>query len=117
MFYCQHDSIECYVVDNNGFVIISADKNNVGMFFGELEGGIFGVLEDNKLFKKIKSYDYQGVCEETNDDSDMSEEVPNKKMKAKPCDKELSFYELDDSSFKKSAWLFSKNCPESGCER
>merc|ERR1719431_1058066 len=47
----------------------------------------------------------------------MSEEVPNKKMKAGAAEKELVFYELDDSSFKKPTWSFSINCPESDCER
>ena len=68
MLSCKNDSIECYVLDNNGFVVISEDPNNIGKFFGEIDGTILNSLEQNHVFKKIKIYDYQAICLENADD-------------------------------------------------
>merc|ERR1719310_1794318 len=65
---CKNESIECYVLDNNGFVVISEDPNNIGKFFGEIDGTILNSLEQNHVFKKIKIYDYQAICLENADD-------------------------------------------------
>ena len=59
---CKNESIECYVLDNNGFVLISEDPLNTGKFFGEVDGTILRSLEKNHVFKKVKIYDYQAVC-------------------------------------------------------
>ena len=68
MLSCKNDSIECYVLDNNGFVVISEDQNNIGKFFGEIDGTILNSLEQNNVFTKIKIYDYQAICLENADD-------------------------------------------------
>merc|ERR1719461_514863 len=68
MLSCKNESIECYVLDNNGFVVISEDPNNIGKFFGEIDGTILNSLEQNHVFKKIKIYDYQAICLENADD-------------------------------------------------
>jgi len=65
---CKNESIECYVLDNNGFVVISEDPNNIGKFFGEIDGTILNSLEQNHVFNKIKIYDYQAICLENADD-------------------------------------------------
>jgi len=65
---CKNESIECYVLDNNGFVMISEDPLNTGKFFGEIDGTILKSLEQNHVFKKIKIYDYQAICLESADD-------------------------------------------------
>ena len=65
---CKNESIECYVLDNNGFVVISEDPNNIGKFFGEIDGTILNSLEQNHVFNKIKIYDYQAICLESADD-------------------------------------------------
>ena len=65
---CKNESIECYVLDNNGFVMISEDPLNTGKFFGEIDGTILNSLEKNHVFKKIKIYDYQAICLEEADD-------------------------------------------------
>ena len=65
---CRNESIECYVLDNNGFVLISEDPLNTGKFFGEIDGTILKSLEKNHVFKKIKIYDYQAICLENADD-------------------------------------------------
>jgi len=62
---CKNESIECYVLDNNGFVMISEDPLNTGKFFGEIDGTILKSLEKNHVFKKIKIYDYQAICLES----------------------------------------------------
>merc|ERR1719431_781726 len=68
MLSCQNETIECYVLDNNGFVTISEDPSNIGKFFGEIDGTILKSLEKNHVFKKIKIYDYQAICLENADD-------------------------------------------------
>lgn len=68
MLSCKNESIECYVLDNNGFVAISEDPSNIGKFFGEIDGTILKSLEQNHVFKKIKIYDYQAICLENADD-------------------------------------------------
>ena len=50
--------------------MISEDPLNTGKFFGEIDGTILKSLEQNKVFKKIKIYDYQAICLETQDDGD-----------------------------------------------
>merc|ERR1719342_572429 len=65
---CKNESIECYVLDNNGFVVVSEDPSNIGKFFGEIDGTILKSLEQNHVFKKIKIFDYQAICLENADD-------------------------------------------------
>jgi len=65
---CEDEAIECYVLDNNGFVVISEDPLNTGKFFGEIDGTILRSLEEYRVFKKVKIYDYQAICLEREDD-------------------------------------------------
>lgn len=62
---CKNESIECYVLDNNGFVVISEDPLNTGKFFGEIDGTILQSLEEYSVFNKIKIHDYQAICLES----------------------------------------------------
>merc|ERR1719341_1846877 len=74
---CASDSVECYVVDNNGFVVISEDKLNTGKFFGEIDGTILKSLVNHKVFKQIKVYDYQAICLESADDGSPASSLLN----------------------------------------
>ena len=58
---CDSSKVECYVIDNNGFVVISEDPLNTGKFFGEIDGTVLNSLVQNQVFKKIKVYDYQVI--------------------------------------------------------
>jgi len=64
----QNDDLACYVVDNNGFVIISDDPVHTGKFFGEVDGTILDSLIKHQIYKTIQIYDYQAICLEREDD-------------------------------------------------
>ena len=59
---CQSESFKCYVLDNNGFVVISEEALDIGKFFGQIDGTILNSLVQNHVFKKIKIFDYQAIC-------------------------------------------------------
>ena len=65
---CNSTDLECYVIDNNGFIVISEQRENTGKFFGEVDGTIFESLIQHQIFKPIKIYDYQAICLEMMDD-------------------------------------------------
>ncbi|KAK2724952.1 hypothetical protein QYM36_001414 [Artemia franciscana] len=59
---CASEELECYVLDNNGFIIISEKRENSGKFFGEVDGTIMDSLVHYEIYQKIRIYDYQSVC-------------------------------------------------------
>lgn len=59
---CAFDGQDCYVIDNNGYIILSESSNNTGRFFGEVEGAIMESMVEAKIFKEIVVYDLQGLC-------------------------------------------------------
>ncbi|XP_018576080.1 voltage-dependent calcium channel subunit alpha-2/delta-3 isoform X2 [Anoplophora glabripennis] len=59
---CASDKLDCYVLDNNGFIIISENNEHTGRFFGQIDGTIMDSLVQDKIYKKVAVYDYQGVC-------------------------------------------------------
>ena len=65
---CSSDDLECYVVDNNGFVVISEDKVHTGKFFGEVDGTILESLIQHNIYRPIRIFDYQAICLEPEDD-------------------------------------------------
>jgi len=69
---CQNETINCYVLDNNGFVTISEDPGHVGKLFGQIEAFQFQTFLRHGIFRKIKIYDYQAVCLEN-----VADEVPS----------------------------------------
>ncbi|CAH1960682.1 unnamed protein product [Acanthoscelides obtectus] len=59
---CASDKLDCYVLDNNGFVIISENNDHTGRFFGQIDGTIMDSLVQDRIYVKIPVYDYQGAC-------------------------------------------------------
>lgn len=53
---------DCYVIDNNGYIILSENSEDTGRFFGEAEGRAMQSLVDLGIFKMLTVYDYQAVC-------------------------------------------------------
>ncbi|XP_055595759.1 voltage-dependent calcium channel subunit alpha-2/delta-3 [Uranotaenia lowii] len=61
---CASESRDCYVIDNNGYVVLSESSNDTGRFFGEVEGAVMQSMVDNELFYMITVFDLQGLCDE-----------------------------------------------------
>ncbi|XP_059614107.1 voltage-dependent calcium channel subunit alpha-2/delta-3 isoform X2 [Phlebotomus argentipes] len=59
---CASDGINCYILDNNGYVIVSPEIAETGKFFGEVKGSIMQRLVDENIYKQVLIYDYQSVC-------------------------------------------------------
>jgi voltage-dependent calcium channel alpha-2/delta-3 len=59
---CASDDFECFVLDDNGYVIVSPDLSDTGKFFGEVRGFLMHHLVRERVYKSIIIYDYQAVC-------------------------------------------------------
>lgn len=62
---CASDNLDCYILDNNGFVIISEEMEHTGKFFGQIDGTIMDSLVQDRIYKRITVNDYQGVCSDS----------------------------------------------------
>ncbi|XP_049297302.1 voltage-dependent calcium channel subunit alpha-2/delta-3 isoform X1 [Anopheles funestus] len=59
---CFTGDYQCYVIDNNGFVVISEQLQETGAFFGEVKPAFMQRLLDDSIFRNVTVYDYQAVC-------------------------------------------------------
>ncbi|XP_061578176.1 voltage-dependent calcium channel subunit alpha-2/delta-4-like isoform X4 [Cololabis saira] len=59
---CESADLNCFLVDNNGFILLSKERNEVGRFFGEVDGSIMASLIKMGMFKKVSLFDYQAMC-------------------------------------------------------
>ncbi|KAM4615648.1 voltage-dependent calcium channel subunit alpha-2/delta-4 [Polymixia lowei] len=59
---CDSYDIACYVIDDNGFIIISKNRNDVARFFGEVDGSVMATLIRMGMFKRVSLFDYQAMC-------------------------------------------------------
>ncbi|XP_015113118.1 voltage-dependent calcium channel subunit alpha-2/delta-3 isoform X1 [Diachasma alloeum] len=59
---CASEELDCYILDNSGFIIISERHEHTGKFFGEIDGTIMDSLVQDKIYRKVTVVDYQGVC-------------------------------------------------------
>ncbi|XP_037933678.1 voltage-dependent calcium channel subunit alpha-2/delta-3 isoform X2 [Teleopsis dalmanni] len=69
---CAMDDKGCYILDNNGFVIISPHRQETGKFFGEINGYIMHRLVEERVYKRVTVYDYQAICFQSNGDNNSS---------------------------------------------
>uniref|UniRef100_A0A6Q2Z4H2 VWFA domain-containing protein n=1 Tax=Esox lucius TaxID=8010 RepID=A0A6Q2Z4H2_ESOLU len=67
---CDDENINCYLIDNNGFILVAEDYSLTGMFFGEAEGAVMNKLLLMGSFKRVTLYDYQAICRIFSESSD-----------------------------------------------
>lgn len=61
-FHCALDWIDCYLIDQNGYVVVSETSGDIGQFFGTIEGAVLQSLLMQKIFTAVDMYDYQATC-------------------------------------------------------
>lgn len=54
--------MDCYILDNNGFIVISSRINDTGKFFGEVRGSLMQRLIHEHVYEEVRITDYQGIC-------------------------------------------------------
>lgn len=84
---CASEELDCYILDNSGFIVISERHEHTGKFFGEVDGTIMDSLVQDRIyrfvhrriirislrpfsihriiiyrFRKVTVIDYQGTC-------------------------------------------------------
>lgn len=59
---CSSDELDCYLLDNNGFVILSESTEHTGKFFGQIDGTIMDSLVQDRIFRRVTLMNYQGLC-------------------------------------------------------
>ncbi|KDR23040.1 Voltage-dependent calcium channel subunit alpha-2/delta-3 [Zootermopsis nevadensis] len=60
---CASEELDCFVIDDSGYVVLAEDKNLTGRFFGEVEGAIMDSLRTSSaVFKEVPIFDYQAIC-------------------------------------------------------
>ncbi|XP_030586587.1 voltage-dependent calcium channel subunit alpha-2/delta-4-like isoform X4 [Archocentrus centrarchus] len=59
---CESVDLNCFLVDNNGFILLSKERSEIGRFFGEIDGSIMASLIKMGMFKKVSLFDYQAMC-------------------------------------------------------
>lgn len=64
--HCKDDTTVCYVLDNNGFIMVSeADdkgKQRTGMFLGEVNDELLQDMVRVGIYRKVHFFDYQAIC-------------------------------------------------------
>uniref|UniRef100_A0A2I2Z6H1 Calcium voltage-gated channel auxiliary subunit alpha2delta 4 n=1 Tax=Gorilla gorilla gorilla TaxID=9595 RepID=A0A2I2Z6H1_GORGO len=61
MLHCLED-LDCFVIDNNGFILISKRSQETGRFLGEVDGAVLTQLLSMGVFSQVTMYDYQAMC-------------------------------------------------------
>lgn len=54
--------MDCYIIDSNGYIVVSENDADTGKFFGEIDGAIVASMLENKTFDTVTVYDLQAVC-------------------------------------------------------
>ncbi|XP_060047483.1 voltage-dependent calcium channel subunit alpha-2/delta-4 [Erinaceus europaeus] len=61
---CQDNDLDCFVIDNNGFILLSERPQEMGRFLGEVDGALMTQLLGMGVFihRRVTMYDYQAMC-------------------------------------------------------
>ncbi|XP_039336638.1 voltage-dependent calcium channel subunit alpha-2/delta-3 isoform X5 [Mauremys reevesii] len=81
---CDDEAINCYLIDNNGFILVAEDYRQTGNFFGEIEGAVMNKLLTMGSFKRFLVE--FNLCSWWH--SDLTAKAQRLKQTLEPCDTE-----------------------------
>ncbi|GFQ67871.1 hypothetical protein TNCT_305321 [Trichonephila clavata] len=61
-YRCRDEELDCFLLDNNGFIIVSEKHEHTGKFFGEIDYTLFDSMIETGIYKKVRAFDYQAIC-------------------------------------------------------
>lgn len=64
---CGTQEITCFILDNNGYVVLSDEEEYAGNlytghFIGSIRPDIMKHLVEDGVYTPTRMYDYQGIC-------------------------------------------------------
>lgn len=63
--FSNDPDIECFVLDNHGYIIVSKYPEDTGKFLGEINGRLMQRLVSENIYEEVNVTDYQAVCDES----------------------------------------------------
>ncbi|RWS16566.1 voltage-dependent calcium channel subunit alpha-2/delta-3-like protein [Dinothrombium tinctorium] len=61
---CSSSETDCFLLDNNGYVIVSEQHSHTGRFFSEVDSKMFRTMVEIGVYKEIEMFDYQSICKQ-----------------------------------------------------
>lgn len=62
--HCGHDEVDCFLVDNHGYIVAAAkDATLAGRFLGAVHSIVMDRLIRFGVYEKTTVFDYQAVCQ------------------------------------------------------
>ncbi|XP_050525107.1 voltage-dependent calcium channel subunit alpha-2/delta-3 isoform X2 [Daktulosphaira vitifoliae] len=65
---CSSEHVDCYIIDENGYVVLSEIQSDTGKFFAQTvfksTGVVMETMITKKIFRSIPMFDYQASCNE-----------------------------------------------------
>ncbi|RWS28572.1 voltage-dependent calcium channel subunit alpha-2/delta-3-like protein [Leptotrombidium deliense] len=69
---CSSPETDCFLLDNNGYVIVSEQQSHTGRFFGEVDRNMLKTMVELGIYKQIEMFDYQSICVQEVKDSSVA---------------------------------------------
>ncbi|XP_028129613.2 voltage-dependent calcium channel subunit alpha-2/delta-3-like [Diabrotica virgifera virgifera] len=60
---CKHKDLNCYILDNNAYIVLSDEPEYIGRYIGDIRPDILSDLIDDKIFIPTRMFDYQAICQ------------------------------------------------------
>lgn len=60
---CFIDRLNCYILDNNAYVVLSDEPEFIGRYMGDIRPDIMQDLINDKVFIPTRMFNYQAICQ------------------------------------------------------
>ncbi|GFT08022.1 hypothetical protein TNCV_2589451 [Trichonephila clavipes] len=124
-YRCRDEELDCFLLDNNGFIIVSEKHEHTGKFFGEIDYTLFDSMIETGIYKKLFiqfslyewwSKDWVIASSTEYDYESNGNDRPNKTV-PHPCEKEIDLYEMLPRDFGEPVKGRLSMCHSSGCDK